>query len=136
MLCFMTRLVTSKPWAIISRFGTLSFVLGIVMALCYVVGFVQLSVIDCLLEVAWVRLLSLGHAQSLLAQCSVRTNARDWEKWCAARPWELAGFGLPCWACFRLHPLLGLAMLELMHGNAACFWHGQQEHHPDWVKSV
>eukprot|EP00966_Prymnesium_polylepis_P185754 4305947-Prymnesium_polylepis.1 len=80
------------------------------------------------MEAAWVRLLALGHARALLAQASMRCTVAEWDSWCAARSWELAGFGLPCWVCFRLvHPLVGLALLEVMHGAAAVFWWREQQ---------
>jgi hypothetical protein len=66
--------------------------------------------------------LSVHFSKQLLTQYSMRLTSTEWETWCTAngRPWILAGFGLPISAAIRLgHPLVGIALLELLQGSAA-----------------
>ena len=118
----------APAWAVFSQLRVVSLAFGAVLALCYTFGLIPQGSVDLLLELAWVRLLAVGHATALLAQYSTRSNTREWNAWRDAFSWELAGFGLPVYAVMRLgHPLVGLVLLEVMHGAAAYFLHEQRQ---------
>lgn len=77
-------------------------------------------VLDVAVRAACTWLLCGAFAQQSLSQYAARRSTREWTAWTRARPWLLAGFGLPgCLAVRHAHPLVGLAVLELTQGAAA-----------------
>ena len=63
--------------------------------------------------------LSGALASALCAQFAMLLTAPQWDALHARRSAELFGLGLPCWALFYAHPLLGLALLEWMTTSAS-----------------
>jgi hypothetical protein len=63
--------------------------------------------------------LSGALASALCAQFAMRLTAPQWDALHSRRSAELFGLGLPCWALFYAHPLLGLMLLEWMTTSAS-----------------
>lgn len=73
------------------------------------------------LAAAKIYFLSTSLAQALCAQLAMRLNQKQFDDFARNRSAELFGMSFPCWCCFYAHPLLGLALLELMTGCASMF---------------
>lgn len=100
-------------------------VLLAVALLAHVCGLLPRHVVDVLLRAALACLLATAHAQSALAQLSIRQTDAAWRAWCATvrvGRWRLVGLGLPVWGVVAYaHPLASLALLEVAHVSAALF---------------